>query len=86
MAQDIIQKSDKRTSRHITCLYIVVYYSRQLFVVMRICVYIVDTDSKIQEEECLKVIKIHLSLTNGLVENNRSIFPTHQGVESEIIN
>ena len=24
---------------------------------------IVDTDSKIQEEECWKVIKIHLSLT-----------------------
>ena len=46
---------------------------------------IVDTDSKIQEEECLKVIKIHLSLTNGLVENNRSIFPIHLGVESEII-
>ena len=46
---------------------------------------IVDTDSKIQEEECLKVIKIHLSLTNGHVENNCSIFPTHLGVESEII-
>ena len=30
---------------------------------------IVDTDSKIQEVECWKVIKIHLCLTN-----NRSIF------------
>ena len=46
---------------------------------------IVDTDSKIQEEECWKVIKIHLSLTNGHVENNRSIFPIHLGVASEII-
>ena len=27
------------------------------------CMCIVDTDSKVQEEECLKVIKIHLSLT-----------------------
>ena len=45
----------------------------------------IDTDSKIQEEECWKVIKIHLSLTNGHVENNRSIFSTHLGVESEII-
>ena len=35
---------------------------------------IVDTDSKIQVEECWKVIKIHLSLTNGHVENNHSIF------------
>ena len=46
---------------------------------------IVDTVSKMQEEECWKVIKIHLSLTNGHVENNRSIFPTHHGEESEII-
>ena len=43
---------------------------------------IVDTDSKIQEEECPKV---HIGLTNRHVENNRSIFPTHLGVESEII-
>ena len=45
---------------------------------------IVDTDSKIQEEECRKVIKIHLSLMQGHVENNHSICPTHLGVESEI--
>ena len=44
---------------------------------------IVDTDSKIEEEECWKIIKIHSSLTKGHVENNRSIFPTHLGVESE---
>ena len=45
---------------------------------------IVDTDSKIQEEECWKVIRMHLSLTQGHLENNRSICPTHLGVESEI--
>ena len=43
-----------------------------------------DTDSKIQEGECWKIIQIHLSLMQCRVENNRSIFPTHLGVESEI--
>ena len=41
---------------------------------------VVNTDSKIQVGR----IKIHLSLTQGHVENNRSIFPTHLGVELEI--
>ena len=43
---------------------------------------IVDTDSKIQKEECRKVIIIYSSLTWGYVENKHSIFPTHLVVES----
>ena len=47
---------------------------------------IADTDSKLQEERCWKVIKILLSLTNGHVENNHSIFPTQLGVNQKSLN
>ena len=48
---------------------------------------IVDTDSKTQEEDCRKVIRIHFCLIqySDMLIIIAPLFPPHPGVESEII-